>query len=28
VLADYPTAPGCTSPFAPAWIGEMVKRQG
>lgn len=28
VLADYPTAPGCTSPFAPAWIGEMVRRQG
>lgn len=28
VLADYPTAPGCTSPFAPIWIGEMVRRQG
>lgn len=27
VLADYPTAPGCTSPFAPIWIGEMVRRQ-
>jgi 3-methyladenine DNA glycosylase AlkD len=26
VLADYPTAPGCTSPFAPLWIGEMVRR--
>jgi 3-methyladenine DNA glycosylase AlkD len=26
VLADYPTAPGCTSPFAPIWIGEMVRR--
>ncbi|MFF3026180.1 DNA alkylation repair protein [Microbacterium sp. NPDC057944] len=28
VLADYPTAPGCTSPFAPIWIAEMVRRQG
>ncbi|ALX66194.1 DNA alkylation repair protein [Microbacterium sp. XT11] len=28
VLADYPTAPGCTSPFAPLWIAEMVRRQG
>lgn len=27
VLADYPTPPGCTSPFAPAWIAEMVSRQ-
>ncbi|MFT3886749.1 MAG: DNA alkylation repair protein [Arachnia sp.] len=27
VLADYPTARGCTSPFAPAWIAEMVRRQ-
>lgn len=27
VLKDYPTAPNCTSPFAPAWIGEMVSRQ-
>ncbi|BAL88778.1 hypothetical protein AMIS_35580 [Actinoplanes missouriensis 431] len=27
VLKDYPTAPGCTSPFAPIWIGEMVRRQ-
>lgn len=27
VLKDYPTPPGCTSPFAPAWIGEMVRRQ-
>lgn len=27
VLADYPTPPGCTSPFAPIWITEMVKRQ-
>ncbi|WP_298041470.1 DNA alkylation repair protein [uncultured Microbacterium sp.] len=28
VLADYPTAPGCTSPFAPIWIEAMVRRQG
>ena len=28
VLADYPTPPNCTSPFAPAWIAEMVRRQG
>lgn len=27
VLADYPTSPGCTSPFAPIWINEMVKRK-
>ncbi|GAA2097337.1 DNA alkylation repair protein [Brevibacterium salitolerans] len=28
VLADYPTSPGCTSPFAPVWIAEMVRRSG
>ncbi|MEW1584848.1 DNA alkylation repair protein [Micromonospora vinacea] len=28
VLKDYPTSPGCTSPFAPIWIGEMVRRAG
>ena len=28
VLKDYPTPPNCTSPFAPAWIAEMVSRQG
>ncbi|MFH8591053.1 DNA alkylation repair protein [Streptomyces rimosus] len=28
VLKDYPTSPGCTSPFAPTWISEMVRRQG
>lgn len=28
VLADYPTAPGCTSPFAPIWINEIVRRRG
>ncbi|GAB2503059.1 DNA alkylation repair protein [Nocardiopsis aegyptia] len=27
VLRDYPTPPNCTSPFAPAWIAEMVRRQ-
>ena len=27
VLKDYPTPPGCTSPFAPIWITEMVGRQ-
>lgn len=27
VLKDYPTSPGCTSPYAPTWIGEMVRRQ-
>lgn len=25
---DYPVPKGCTSPFAPIWIAEMVKRQG
>ncbi|OKJ70324.1 DNA alkylation repair protein [Streptomyces sp. CB02460] len=28
VLKDYPTPRGCTSPYAPAWIGEMVRRKG
>jgi 3-methyladenine DNA glycosylase AlkD len=28
VFRDYPTSKGCTSPFAPLWIAEMVKRQG
>lgn len=27
VLKDYPTPPNCTSPFAPMWIAEMVRRQ-
>lgn len=27
VLEDYPTPPNCTSPFAPIWISEMVRRQ-
>ncbi len=25
---DYPVSKGCTSPFAPVWIREMVQRQG
>ena len=28
VLKDYPTPPNCTSPFAPIWIDEMVRRGG
>ncbi|MFI7344101.1 DNA alkylation repair protein [Streptomyces sp. NPDC050085] len=28
VLKDYPTSPGCTSPYAPVWIAELVRRQG
>ncbi|MYW09075.1 DNA alkylation repair protein [Streptomyces sp. SID2563] len=28
VLKDYPTPKGCTSPYAPLWIGEMVRRKG
>ncbi|RYG45470.1 DNA alkylation repair protein [bacterium] len=27
VLRDYPTSKGCTSPFAPIWIAEIVGRQ-
>ena len=26
VLKDYPTPPNCTSPFAPIWIREIVRR--
>ncbi|MGO1568704.1 MAG: DNA alkylation repair protein [Brachybacterium sp.] len=26
VLKDYSTPPNCTSPFAPIWIDEMVRR--
>jgi 3-methyladenine DNA glycosylase AlkD len=25
---DFPVSKGCTSPFAPIWIAEMVRRQG
>lgn len=28
VYRDFPTSKGCTSPFAPIWINEMVSRQG
>jgi 3-methyladenine DNA glycosylase AlkD len=28
IFRDYPVSKGCTSPFAPIWINEMVKRQG
>jgi len=28
VYRDYGVSKGCTSPFAPIWINEMVKRQG
>jgi len=27
VLKDYPTPANCTSPYAPIWITEMVRRQ-
>lgn len=27
VLIDYPASPGCTSPYAPDWIAEMVRRR-
>ncbi|MFE9565692.1 DNA alkylation repair protein [Streptomyces sp. NPDC006487] len=27
VLKDYPTPSGCTSPYAPAWITELVRRK-
>lgn len=27
VLKDYPTPKNCTSPYAPAWIAEMVSRR-
>lgn len=28
VFRDYPTPKGCTSPFVPTWVAEMVKRNG
>ena len=28
VYRDYPVTKGCTSPFAPIWINEIVRRQG
>jgi 3-methyladenine DNA glycosylase AlkD len=27
VLIDYPASPGCTPPYAPIWITEMVRRR-
>ncbi len=27
IYSEYPTAKGCTSPYAPIWINEMVSRQ-
>jgi 3-methyladenine DNA glycosylase AlkD len=27
VLVDYPASPGCTPPYAPVWIAEMVRRR-
>jgi 3-methyladenine DNA glycosylase AlkD len=27
VLIDYPASPGCTPPYAPVWIEEMVRRR-
>ena len=28
VYRDFPVSKGCTSPFAPIWIAEMVRRAG
>jgi 3-methyladenine DNA glycosylase AlkD len=28
IYRDYPVSKGCTSPFAPIWIKELVSRQG
>ena len=28
IYRNYPVSKGCTSPFAPIWIKEMVSRQG
>lgn len=27
VLIDYPASPGCTPPYVPLWIAEMVRRR-
>ena len=27
VLIDFPASPGCTPPYAPLWIAEMVRRR-
>jgi 3-methyladenine DNA glycosylase AlkD len=28
IYRDYPVSKGCTYPFAPIWLNEMVRRQG
>ncbi len=28
IFRDYPVSKGCTSPFVPIWVNEMVKRNG
>lgn len=28
IYRDFPVSKGCTSPFAPIWINEMVRRKG
>ncbi len=28
IYRDYPVSKGCTSPFAPIWINEIVRRRG
>lgn len=28
IYRDYPVSKGCTSPYAPIWINEMVRRMG
>ncbi len=28
IYRDYPVSKGCTSPFVPIWVNEMVRRQG
>ena len=28
ICRDYPTPKGCTSPFVPLWVAEMVRRAG
>ena len=28
IYRDYPVSKGCTSPFAPIWINEIVRRKG
>lgn len=28
IYRDYPVSKGCTSPFVPLWVAEMVRREG